>query len=228
MSETGEQTTDEDETWVNAAWLTLMIKGPALADTEESARTLARAAGANLWRYDKPGEQKRFTSPEGEHRWETRQHEACYDDPECILECHSEGTELTFQLSGGTDSLGEELEAAAAFTAKAWESTPEPAPVEMLEIVMAMGANRPPPGMPDEPEKPLTETIGTPGGTYMQHSTWWRKDDYISEDSGSPYYDVTAKSITGGPGLPDQQELTDVLKATYIRTAMRFLGMEIR
>lgn len=227
MSETEEQTLDKDETWVNANWIALTIKGPALADTEESARTLARATGAELWRYDKPGAPRRFVNPEGEYYWETRKHEACYDNPQCILECHSEGTELLFHLSGGTDSLGDELGAAAAFTARVWESTPEPAPVEMLEIVVAMGANRPPPEMPEEPEEPLTETIGTPGGTYMQHSTWWRKDDDISEDSGSPHYDVTARSITGGPGLPDEEELTDVLKATYTRTAMRFLGMEI-
>ena len=228
MSETGEQTLDKEETWVNANWITLMIKGTALADTEEAARKLALAAGANLWRYEKPGRQKRFVNPEGEYRWEARKHEACYDNPQCILECHSEGTELTFQLTGGNDSLGDELRAAAAFTARAWESTPGAAPVEMLEIVIAMGANRPPPEMPDVLEKPLTETIGTPGGTYMQHSTWWEKCDDISEDSGSPYYDVTARSITGGPGLPDEEELTNVLKATYTRTAMRFLGMELQ
>ena len=226
MSETGEQTLNKDETWVNANWIALTVKGAALADTEEAARALAQAAGAELWRYEKPGTQMRLTSPDGEHRWEARKHEACYDNPQCILECHSEGTELLFQLSGGTDSLGEELEAAAAFTARAWESTPEPAPVEMLEIVVAMGANRPPPEMPDEPERPLTQTIGTPGGSYMQHSTWWEKDDEITEDSGSPYYNVTAKSITGGPALPDEEELTAVLKATYTCTAMRFLGME--
>ena len=228
MSEIEEQTLDKDETWVNANWISLTVKGAALADTEVAARTLALAAEANLRRYDKPGTQRRFVNPEGEHLWETMKHEACYDNPQCILECHNEGTELLFQLSGGNDSLGEELEAAAAFTARAWESTPEPAPVEMLEIVVAMGANRPPPEMPDEPEKPLTETIGTPGGTYMQHSTWWEKCDDISEDSGSPYYDVTARSITGGPALPDEEELTDVLKATYTRTAMRFLGVEIQ
>ena len=227
MSETGEQTLDKEETWVNAYWIALMVKGTALADTEESAKTLAQATGSELRRYEKPGQQRRFTSPDGQHRWEAGKHEACYDNPQCILECDSEGTELLFQLSGGADSLGEELEAAAAFTARAWESTPEPAPVEMLEIVVAMGANRPPPEMPDEPEKPLTETIGTPSGTYMQHSTWWEKCDDISEDSGSPYYDVTARSITGGPALPDEEELTNVLKATYTRTAMRFLGMEI-
>ena len=228
MSETGEQTLNKDETWVNANWISLIIKGAALADTEEAAKNLAEAAGAELWRYDKPGAQKLFVNPEGERRWETREHEACYDNPQCILECDSEGTELLFQLSGGAESLEKELEAAAAFTARAWESTPEPAPVEMLEIVVAMGANRPPPEMPDEPEKPLTETIGTPGGTYMQHSTWWEKCDDISEDSGSPYYDVTARSITGGPALPDEEELTNVLKATYTHTAMRFLGMEIQ
>ena len=107
ISETGEQALDKDETWVNADCITLTVKGAALADTEESARTLARTAGAELWLYEKPGKQKRFTNPEGEHRWETRKHEAHYDNPQCILECHSEGTELMFQLTGAIDSLGD-------------------------------------------------------------------------------------------------------------------------
>ena len=230
MSETGEQTLNKDGTWVNADWITLMIKGtaprrhrgvgqdagPSRRSQSLAVRQTGHAEGAS------PTPRANTAGRPGNTR-------PCYDNPQCILECDSEGTELFFQLSGGAESLEKELEAAAAFTARAWESTPEPAPVEMLEIVVAMGANRPPPEMPDEPEKPLTQTIGTPGGTYMQHSTWWEKCDDISEDSGSPYYDVTARSITGGPALPDEEELTRRPQGDlHPDGTMRFLGMEIQ
>lgn len=227
MSERQGQAQDQDEPWVNANWVTLTIKGPTLADTEESAKALAQATGASLWRYQKPGDKQRYVSPEGDSYWDARSYQAHFDRPDCNLESHADTTELTFQLAGYANSLEDELTAAAAFTAAAWQSAPDPAPVEVLEIFVAMGADRPPPGMPDMPDNPLTDTIGVPSGTYLQHSTWWEKDDEITEDDGFPHYAVSAKSITGGPAVPDQQELTEILMATYTRAAMRFLGMEL-
>lgn len=197
---------DKEIPWIHLDLLTARITGAELITTTEQAEELALATGTQVQRDTAHSQEK---------------HRTFLDEPFTELEVENDGTDITVHIYDD-GSLEEELQWVVQLIRNAVRISGAEDNAHQLRIRLCMNADKIPDGEPEERDTPLSNTYQTEAGTAFQHMITWEKDDDISEDMGETSYNYWADSITGH--IPDEEEMENLLKATYSVAAAAILG----